>query len=123
MSYREERSAGDSANYLIPCGIIGPDRKIPAVVLGQGFSLVQTTGRTDVIRSQKNEGTVTDIRPIQNEDNHASALAEIVRYFVSEPDPGTSEGDRFDQLALVIKEYERKRWPIEPADAPSIVAN
>ena len=30
--------------------------------------------------------------------------------------PGTPAADRFDLLALVIEDYERKRWPIEPPD-------
>jgi HTH-type transcriptional regulator/antitoxin HigA len=40
----------------------------------------------------------------------------IERYFESEPKPGTPEADRFDLLALIIEDYERKRWPIEPPD-------
>ena len=28
--------------------------------------------------------------------------------------PGTPEADRFDLLALIVEDYERKRWPIEP---------
>jgi antitoxin component HigA of HigAB toxin-antitoxin module len=31
-------------------------------------------------------------------------------------EPGTPEADRFDLLALIIEDYERKRWPIEPPD-------
>jgi HTH-type transcriptional regulator / antitoxin HigA len=65
---------------------------------------------------------MTDIRPIRNEDDYACALDEIEQYFVSEPEPGTPEGDRFDLLALVIEDYERKHWSIEPADAPDVVA-
>jgi HTH-type transcriptional regulator/antitoxin HigA len=30
---------------------------------------------------------------------------------------GTSEADHFDLLALVIEDYERRRWPVEPPDA------
>jgi HTH-type transcriptional regulator / antitoxin HigA len=64
---------------------------------------------------------VTGIRPIPNEDGYTWALAEIERYFASEPEPGTSEGDRFDLLALVIEDYERKQWAIEPAVVPNVV--
>jgi HTH-type transcriptional regulator/antitoxin HigA len=35
---------------------------------------------------------------------------------VSEPKPGTPEVDRFDLLALIVEDYERKRWPIEPPE-------
>jgi HTH-type transcriptional regulator/antitoxin HigA len=57
------------------------------------------------------------IRPLRSEGDYDAALEEIERYFDSEPRPGTPEADRFDLLALVIEDYERKRWPIEPPDA------
>jgi len=57
------------------------------------------------------------IRPLRSEGDYTAALEEIERYFESEPKPGTPEGDRFDLLALVIEDYERKHWPIDPPDA------
>ena len=56
------------------------------------------------------------IRPLHSEADYDVALNEIERYFENEPKPGTPEADRFDLLALVIEDYERKRWPIEPPD-------
>jgi antitoxin component HigA of HigAB toxin-antitoxin module len=56
------------------------------------------------------------IRPLRSEADYNKALAEIERYFHVEPKPGTSAADRFDLLALVIADYEDKRWPIEPPD-------
>jgi HTH-type transcriptional regulator/antitoxin HigA len=56
------------------------------------------------------------IRPIRSEADYDAALDEIERYFENEPKPGTPEADRFDLLALIIEDYERKRWPIEPPD-------
>jgi len=56
------------------------------------------------------------IRPIRNETEYDEALEEIARYFESEPKPGTPEADRFDLLALIIEDYERKRWPIDPPE-------
>jgi len=56
------------------------------------------------------------IRPIRNEAGYDAALEEIERYFEHEPEPGTPEADRFDLLALVIEDYEDKRWPIETPD-------
>jgi HTH-type transcriptional regulator/antitoxin HigA len=56
------------------------------------------------------------IRPLRSESDYDAALDEIERYFDSEPKPGTPEGDRFDLLALVIEDYERKHWPIDPPD-------
>jgi HTH-type transcriptional regulator/antitoxin HigA len=57
------------------------------------------------------------IRPLRSEADYDAALAEIERYFDSEPKPGAPEADHFDLLALVIEDYERKRWPVEPPDA------
>ena len=53
-------------------------------------------------------------RPLRSEADYDAALEEIGRYFENEPKPGTPEGDRFDLLALIVEDYERKRWPIEP---------
>jgi HTH-type transcriptional regulator/antitoxin HigA len=57
------------------------------------------------------------IRLLRSEADYDAALAEIERYFEMEPKPGTPEADRFDLLALIIEDYERKRWPIEPPDS------
>ena len=56
------------------------------------------------------------IRPIRNETEYDEVLEEIEQYFDNEPEPGTPEADRFDLLALVVEDYERKRWPIEPPE-------
>jgi HTH-type transcriptional regulator/antitoxin HigA len=56
------------------------------------------------------------IRPIRSEADYDAALKEIERYFENEPQPGTPAADRFDLLALIIEDYERKHWPIEPPD-------
>lgn len=57
------------------------------------------------------------IRPLRTESDYDAALEEIEHYFENEPKPGTPEGDRFDLLALVIEDYERRHWPIDPPDA------
>jgi len=56
------------------------------------------------------------IRPLRNEREYEAALREIEHYFQDEPKAGTAEADRFDLMALVIEDYERKRWPIDPPD-------
>lgn len=56
------------------------------------------------------------VRPLRSEADYDAALAEIERYFDREPKPGSREADRFDLLALVIEDYEKKRWPIDPPD-------
>jgi len=56
------------------------------------------------------------IRPLRNQTDYEAALIEIESYFDREPKPGTQEADRFDLLALVIEDYERRHWPIDPPD-------
>jgi HTH-type transcriptional regulator/antitoxin HigA len=56
------------------------------------------------------------IHPIRSEADYKAAVDEIEHYFDNEPKPDTPEADRFDLLALVIEDYERRRWPIEPPD-------
>jgi len=60
--------------------------------------------------------TAKPIQPLRNESDYESAVDEIEIYFDNEPKPGTPAADRFDLLALVIDDYERRRWPIEPPD-------
>jgi HTH-type transcriptional regulator/antitoxin HigA len=55
-------------------------------------------------------------RPLRSEVDYDAALREIERYFQNEPKLGTPEADRFDLLALIIEDYERRCWPIEAPD-------
>ena len=56
------------------------------------------------------------IRPLRNEREYEAALDEIEQYFENEPRSGTAKADRFDLLALVIEDYEKKHWPIDAPD-------
>lgn len=56
------------------------------------------------------------IRPLRTEADYDAALSDIERYFEKEPKAGSAEADRFDLLALVIEDYEKKNWPIDPPD-------
>jgi HTH-type transcriptional regulator / antitoxin HigA len=56
------------------------------------------------------------IRPLRTEADYDSALAAIAHFFEREPETGSSEADEFDLLALVIDDYERRHWPIDPPD-------
>ena len=67
-------------------------------------------------RVKKAAKAARQIRPLRSEADYEAALDAIERYFEHEPKPGTPEADRFDLLALVIDDYERQRWPIEPPD-------
>ncbi|MBN8996568.1 MAG: helix-turn-helix domain-containing protein [Rhizobiales bacterium] len=61
------------------------------------------------------------VRPLHSKSDYEDALSEIEQYFDSEPRPGTPEADRFDLLAMVIEDYERRRWPIEVPDATEAI--
>ncbi|WP_304166087.1 type II toxin-antitoxin system HigA family antitoxin [Phenylobacterium aquaticum] len=58
-----------------------------------------------------------DVRALHDERDYDWALAEVARYFETQPSPGSAEADRFDVLSDLIEAYERRCWPIEPAEA------
>jgi HTH-type transcriptional regulator/antitoxin HigA len=57
------------------------------------------------------------LRPLRSEAEYDAALEELERYFDHEPKLGSAHADRFDLLALIIEDYERKHWPIDPPTA------
>ncbi len=57
-----------------------------------------------------------DIKPIHNEDEYTLALGEASAFFENQPEPGTSDGDRFELLLMVIESYEAKHHAIAPPD-------
>jgi HTH-type transcriptional regulator/antitoxin HigA len=57
-----------------------------------------------------------DIKPIHTEDEYNSALRQASVFFNNQPEPGSSDGDRFELLLMVIESYEAKHYPIAPPD-------
>ena len=57
-----------------------------------------------------------NIRPLKTENDYDWAIAEITKYFESEPEVGSPDGDRFDVLAGLIEAYEARHYPIEAPD-------
>ena len=51
------------------------------------------------------------IQPIQTEEAHRAALAEIEVLWGAPK--GTKEGDKLDTLLALVDIYEAKRWPLE----------
>jgi HTH-type transcriptional regulator/antitoxin HigA len=51
-----------------------------------------------------------DIRPIRNEIDHKAALTEIDLLWDAKD--GTPEADRMEVLAILVEDYESKRWPV-----------
>jgi HTH-type transcriptional regulator/antitoxin HigA len=62
-----------------------------------------------------------EVRPLRSEADYDTALKAIEAFFETEPQPDSPEADRFDLLALVIADYERKHWAIEAPDAPDLL--
>ncbi|CDG22293.1 Helix-turn-helix domain-containing protein [Xenorhabdus poinarii G6] len=56
------------------------------------------------------------IRPIRNDDDYKAALKAVEPFFDKEPEIDTPEGDFFEVVCLLIEEYEKKHYPIEPPD-------
>lgn len=54
------------------------------------------------------------IKPIRNEDDYKAALKAVSPLFDNEPEMDTAEGDFFEVMCLLIEEYEKKHYPIEP---------
>jgi HTH-type transcriptional regulator / antitoxin HigA len=61
-----------------------------------------------------------DVRPLHNEQDYDWALSEVAGYFENQPEIGSAEGDRFEVLTTLIKEYEEKHFEmpqVDPVDA------
>ncbi|RKE72562.1 helix-turn-helix domain-containing protein [Pseudorhodoplanes sinuspersici] len=57
-----------------------------------------------------------DVRPLHTQQDYEWALAEVARYFDHQPAPGTDDGDRFEVLSTLIKDYEDRHVEIPQAD-------
>ena len=53
-----------------------------------------------------------NVRPLHTARDYEWALAEIARYFEEQPVPGSADGDRFEVLSVLIKEYEDRHFPV-----------
>ncbi|AXC64765.1 helix-turn-helix domain-containing protein [Salmonella enterica] len=56
------------------------------------------------------------IKPIRTEQDYQAALRIVSPMFDNEPEMNTSEGDFFEVMCLLIEEYEKKHYPIDPPD-------
>lgn len=62
-----------------------------------------------------------DVRPIHNEQDYDWAVREVTRYFEAEPALGTPDGDRFEVLSSLIKEYEDKNFATPRGDPVDVL--
>jgi HTH-type transcriptional regulator/antitoxin HigA len=56
------------------------------------------------------------VKVIKTDAEHQDALTEIRRLMALDPDPNTPDGDKLELLALLVEEYESKRYPFELPD-------
>jgi HTH-type transcriptional regulator / antitoxin HigA len=57
-----------------------------------------------------------DVKPLHNEQDYDWAIREVTGYFESEPVLGTADGDRFEVLSTLIKDYEDKHFAMPQGD-------
>lgn len=57
-----------------------------------------------------------ELKPIRNDVEYKSVLAEISKFIDNEPVPGTKKGDRFEVLLMLVEVYEAKHYPISLPD-------
>lgn len=60
--------------------------------------------------------TSIEIEPIRTEEDLRRATAEVVRLMELSPEQGSADADRLHVLALVVKDFEAKHYPIAPPD-------
>jgi HTH-type transcriptional regulator / antitoxin HigA len=51
-----------------------------------------------------------DVKPLHNEQDYDWAIRDVARYFEVDPGLDTADGDRFEVLSILIKEYEDKHF-------------
>lgn len=62
-----------------------------------------------------------DVKPLHNEQDYDWAIREVTRYFNSEPVPGTADGDRFEVMSTLIREYEDKHFATPHGDPVDVL--
>lgn len=60
-------------------------------------------------------------RLIKSAEQHAEALAEVVRLMAEQPIPESAAADRLELMAKLIEDYEKEKFPIDPPDALSAI--
>ena len=62
-----------------------------------------------------------DVKPLHNEQDYDWAIREGTRYVDSEPVPGTADGDRFEVMSTLIREYEDKHFATPHGDPVDVL--
>jgi HTH-type transcriptional regulator / antitoxin HigA len=61
------------------------------------------------------------VKIIHTHEQYHQALARLSKFVDSDPVPDSLEADEMELLGLVIQHYERKQFPINPADPVEII--
>lgn len=56
------------------------------------------------------------IKPIHNEEDYRSVLAELSALVDADPEPGTGDGDRLEVLSTLVEAWEAQHYPIAAPD-------
>ena len=62
-----------------------------------------------------------EVRPLHNEQDYDWAIREIARYLEVDPVLGTTDGDRFEVLSILIKDYEDKHFAMSHGDPVDVI--
>ena len=62
-----------------------------------------------------------DVKPLHNEQDYDWAIREVTRYFEAEPALGSADGDRFEVLSILIKEYEDRHFATPRGDPVEVL--
>jgi HTH-type transcriptional regulator/antitoxin HigA len=57
-----------------------------------------------------------DVKPLRNEQDYDWAMREVARYFEIDPALGMADGNRFEVLSILIKDYEDKHFAASHGD-------
>jgi HTH-type transcriptional regulator/antitoxin HigA len=64
---------------------------------------------------------VMDVKPLRNEQDYDWAMRGVARYFEVDPGFGTADGDRFEVLSILIKDYEDKHFATSHGDPVDVL--
>ena len=62
-----------------------------------------------------------DVKPLHTEEDYSWALGEIAPYFDNQPAQGSADGDRFEVLSTLIKEFEDRHIEMPHVDPVDVL--
>ena len=56
------------------------------------------------------------MKPIKTNEDYESALEQISKLMDSDPNPGSTDGDELEALAILVETYEKEHIQRDPPD-------